>query len=188
MHRVVCGFGGLLTALMLFLGPSSLASAESSKPTAASERIEVAAIQVAHPSFKRPVRLLVSTGAMAKVEIAGRAVGLRVTALDVTSASIEAVELERVQTIGPGESPKYQETRIVDRSLIATGHAKAVPSLGLELSVTREEMLRTPSGQDCESGAASAKSGNEECCLSCGENSTFCASCVTADCGMCCVR
>ncbi len=187
MQRVRHPLSGLLASLALCLGigPAALAGPPTAQPAA--KQVEVAAIRITHRDFPRPVRVLVRAGEMATIELDGRAVGLRVPAFDARSATIELIELERLRALETNVAPEYRETRLIEQRLVEAGRAIAMPSLGIELSVSRDELIRAPAAKDCDPDTAGAKDlgSGDQCCLRC-RNQTYCATCVTADCGSCC--
>jgi hypothetical protein len=186
LSRWAALLGGLL--LLAGLSGTSRADTRSDAPaeTSAGERIEVAALTIMHRDFRRPTRLLARAGQMPTLEFDGRAFGLRVLAFDPHSATIEVVELERLQAMESGKRPHYRETRTVERLLMQPGQVLHASALDAEISYRIDEMARARSAKDCRENPAMSKGENDNfCCLSCGEL-TVCSGCVLGYCGTCC--
>lgn len=187
----LCRWAGLLVGLLLLAGlPATLRAdtpAPAPAPAPAFERIEVAALQIAHRDFQRPARVLVRGGEMATIDFDGRAFGLRVLVFDAHSATIEVVALERLQAMGPGEGPEYRETQVIERLLMTPRRAVRVAAFDIELSYAIDELIRAPSVQDCPSDPPAPKDlgAGDQCCLRC-RHVTMCGGCVNSDCGSCC--
>jgi hypothetical protein len=177
----------LFVGLCLLAGLSGAARADTPAPTPGFERVEVAALRIAHRDFQRPVRILVRAGEMATLDFDSRAFGLRVLVFDARSATIEVVELEQVQAMGPGKGPEYRETRVVERLLVEPGRGVRVAAFDIELAFSIDELIRAPSVDDCPADPVAPKDlgAGDQCCLRC-QNVTACGSCVTSACGWCC--
>lgn len=177
----------LFVGLCLLAGLSGAARADTPAPTPGFERVEVAALRIAHRDFQRPVRILVRAGEMATLDFDSRAFGLRVLVFDARSATIEVVELAQVQAMGPGKGPEYRETRVVERLLVEPGRAVRVAAFDIELAFSIDELIRSPSVDDCPADPVAPKDlgGGDQCCLRC-RHVTLCGGCVSSDCGNCC--